>query len=304
MCSVIDMAANKAPERGEAEGETKVNQEEAGTPSEKRSREGGFRERLGAPAKFSADEFVKAIRVVNDKGGRALVKDAVEIFGGIKKREILGRALAFATELGFLTKEGLQYVISEEGKHFLSANEDDKRSMLAAKLVRFIPYRDALLRMRDEKGRALKKETITQMWSNLAGGGGAKIRQHMTRTFASLTDFAGIIEDSGRTCVLQPDADRLLNGETDSGTQKPLQKSLVPESGPVGRAVVPLAGEFTCPRCNGSDYGVVDEQVVEYFRADGRTIVFLKYTFHCRSCKESFSRHGQTSVSGELGISK
>lgn len=260
---------------------------------EKKAKEGGFKERLGAPAKFSAEEFVKAVRVVNDKGGRVLVKDVTEIFGGAKKREILGRALAFAAELKLLAKEGNYHSITDEGKGLLAANDEEKKTILARLLVQFAPYRDVFIRLRDEKGRALKKEIITEMWSNLAGGGGVGIRSLMTRTFASLSEYAGVVEDSGRTCVLQTSADSLLQGATGARDQ-PLSPLIIGST--------PSApGTFSCPRCNGSDIGVLDEEVVNYFRANGQTVVFVKYTFHCRNCKEKFSRHGQTSVAGELG---
>lgn len=268
---------------------------------EKKAKEGGFRERLGAPAKFLAEDFVKSVRVVTDKGGRVLVKDVVEIFGGTKKRELLGRTLAFATELKLLAKDGLYHSITEEGKAFLAANDDVKKTTLARLLAQFAPYRDVFIRLRDEKGRSLKKEIITQMWSKLAGGGGAKIRKEMTRTFASLSEYAGLVDDTGRTCVLQEETDSLLQGVTKARAPTP------PPGGggaqpPLLIGATPVApGTFTCPKCNGSDIGVLDEEVVNYFRANNQTVVFVKYTFHCRSCKEKFSRHGQTSVAGELG---
>ncbi len=265
----------------------------------KKGAPGGFKKALGAPAKITADNLLRAIRHVSDKGGSARVKDLVEMFGGAKRREILSRSLGFAAELGFLSKKGTTYNIANEGKSFLAANDPDKKEALAARLISFGPYHDVLVRLRDEEGHSLKKETITEMWSSIAGGGGRKVRSLMTQTFASLAKYAGLIEDSGQTCILQQPAMALLEG-------LPLPPVAVKPGTAEGKippripgAPAPVA-EFSCPRCTGTDIGILDEEPVQYFKSDGESIVFVKYKLFCRNCKESFSRHGQQTVPGSL----
>src|SRR2546427_4064946 len=165
--------------------------------------------------------------------------------------------------------------------------------MLARKLVRFKPYRDVFLRLRDESERGLKKETITEMWSNLAGGGGKVIRSRATMTFASLAEYSGLANDSGKTLTLKTGAEAFLQD-----TQRVLAGPSTTPRASEGLVTVRGLEDVTCPRCNGKEFGVLNEEVVEYFKADGQTVVFVKFTFHCRTCKEPFSRHGQRSVAG------
>lgn len=286
------MLKNNEPSK-EDESETEEAKSEPTDEHLGKGSKGGFKEALLVPAKINAEDVLKAVRVINDKGGSATVKDVVEIFGGAKKREFLSRALGFDEKLGLLAKDGLSYAITDDGRGLLTANEEDKKAMLARKLVRFKPYRDVFLRLRDEGQDGLKKETITEMWSNLAGGGGKKIRQGATMTFASLAEYSGLADDSGKTLTLRASAVQFLQDGQQLGA--PTTTTPPPPGGPVT-----LQGfeDVTCPRCNGKEFGVLNEEVVEYFKADGQTVVFLKFTFHCRTCKEPFSRHGQRFVAG------
>jgi len=261
---------------------------------------GGFRAKLGAPAKLTAEDLIRAIQNVNDKGGRAKLGDLVELFGGEKRREFLSRSLTFAFDLGFLTKDGASFVLEQGGKQLLGANEDDRKVALGAKLVTYQPYRDVLLRLRDEKERQLKKKTLTEAWSNIAGGGGRDIRQEMTKTFASLAEYAGLVEDSGMTITLKEEGLRLVETGTERhapSPQKVVQGAfgLVPPQGPV------LTVAFVCPRCGGTDIGILDEELVQSFSVNSGNVVLIKYKLLCRACKENFARLGQQSISGTVG---
>ncbi len=235
----------------------------------KKSAPGGFKEALSVPAKITADDMLRAIRHVSDKGGSASPHELIELFGGAKRREILSRALGFGAKLGFLTKKGMTYHILDEGKSLLAANEADKKDTLATSLVSFSPYRDVFIRLRDEKGRSLKKETITEMWSSIAGGGGRRIRNLMTKTFASLAKYAGLIEDSGRTCTLQQSAIALLEGlpQPPEAMKPGTAEEKIPPRIP---GAPPLVAEFSCPRCTGTDIGILDEEPIQYSRATER----------------------------------
>jgi hypothetical protein len=260
---------------------------------------GGPRDRLNAPAKITSDDVLKAIRVVNDKGGRGKPRDLVEVFGGAKKRDFLVRSLGLLAQLGFLTKDAAAFTIEEEGRRFLAANEEDQKSIFGRRLISFQPYRDVLMRLNNEKERSLRKGTITEMWSNIAGGGGRVIREAMTKTFASLTSYAGLTEDSGMTLTITGPSVSLLQLSEVPSQEADVGKTATPTEPPslsVSGLSIP---ELICPKCKSRDVGVVDEDAMQYFKSDRQTVAFVKYKLFCRACKETFSRHGQQIVQGQ-----
>ena len=262
---------------------------------------GGFREKLGVPAKISAEDMVRSVRLVNDKGGNATIGLILEAFGGPKRREYLSRALGMATEFGFLDKDGRSFKITGEGKAFLASEATTQKQTIGSKILAYQPYHDVFLRLRDAKDHVIKKDQVTEMWSSIAGGG-RNVRERMTGTFASFGLFGDVLEDSGRSLTLRAEPLTILNSGAQIGTESVLATTTPPAKilSSVPAVNAPLQLDITCPRCNRKDVGILNEDPVRYLAVGDNTVVYVKYTLHCRNCKEPFSRHGQHGVPGKL----
>ena len=252
-----------------------------------------FRKSTGMPAKFSVEEFMKALKVLNDKGGSAGTKELVGLYGK-KKSEILSRSLKFHDKLGFVDKKGYSCFITDEGRKFISSADDLKKKMLAEKLRSYEPYKNILIALNNTSNKSLKKERITEIWSTFTGGG-KRIRREMTRTFASLGGWAGMIDDTGKSCKLLETTQ--LPGSL-AGASKPSTKPLIPSptvTTPVSG--IGATGVGFCPFCQGSEIGLIDEEVLRFIDRLEDTVVYLKRKFICRTCQRDFSRTSQAIIS-------
>lgn len=54
--------------------------------------------------------------------------------------------------------------MSSDGKKFLSSTEDQQKTMLFPRFIGFKGYRKILVAMKNREDKALKKQTITDMW--------------------------------------------------------------------------------------------------------------------------------------------
>lgn len=252
-----------------------------------------FRKSTGMPAKFSVEGFIKALKILNDKGGTGGIKELVSLYGK-KKSEILSRSLKFHEKMGFVNKKGRSYFITDEGRKFISSNDDSRKKMLAEKLRSYESYKNILIALNNASDKSLKKERITDIWSTFAGGG-KKIRECMTHTFASLGSWAGIIEDTGKSCKLletiQPPSS--LQGVPRPGT-KPLISS---PSVTTPVSTLEPAGVGSCPFCRGVEIGLIDEEALRFIERLEDTVVYLKRKFICRTCQREFSRTSQEIIS-------
>lgn len=252
-----------------------------------------FKKSTGMPAKFSEEGFIKALKVLNDKGGSGGIKELVGLYGK-KKEEILSRSLKFHDKLGFVNKKGHSYRITDEGRKFISSNDDSKKKILAEKLRSYEPYKNILIALDNASDKSLKKERITEIWSTFAGGG-KRIRECMTQTFASLGSWAGIIDDTGKSCKLlettQPPSSL-------QGVLRPSTKPLIP-SPTVTTPVSTLepTGVGSCPFCKGVEIGLIDEEALRFIERLEDTVVYLKRKFICRTCQREFSRTSQEIIS-------
>ena len=252
-----------------------------------------FRKSTGMPAKFSEEDFIKALKVLNDKGGSAGIKELVGLYGK-KKREILSRSLKFHDKLGFVNKKGRSYFITDEGRKFISSTDDLKKKMLAEKLRSYEPYKNILIALNNTSNKSLKKESITEIWSTFAGGG-KRIRAYMTQTFASLGSWAGTIDDTGKSCKLLETTQ--LPGSL-TGVPRPSTKPLIPSptvTTPV--STIEATGVSFCPFCKGSEIGLIDEEALRFIDRLEDTVVYLKHKFVCRTCQREFSRTSQEIIS-------
>jgi len=256
----------------------------------KNGREYSFKKSTGIPAKFSVDDFNKALKVLNDKGGTGIIKELAALYGGEKKREILSRALKFHDKLGYANKKGHSYVITDEGRKFISSTDDSKKKMLAEKLLSYEPYKNILIALNNAQDKSLKKENITGIWSTIAGGG-KRIRLYMTTTFASLASWTSIIEDTGKSCkILEITKPPISEHDVRKPDAKPLGPSRkVTTTIP---AVKPTEVS-SCPFCKGTDIGLIDEEALKFIDRLKDTVVYLKLKFICRTCQREFSRTSQ-----------
>ena len=267
-----------------------VNQPNSTEKGKKKGREHHFRKPTGIPAKFSADDFIKALKVLNDKGGTGGIKDLSALYGGKKKREILSRSLKLHDKLGYANKKGYSYFITDDGRKLISSSDDSKKKMLAEKLRSYEPYKNILIALANAPDKSLKKENITEIWSTLAGGG-KRIRERMTHTFASLGSWAGIIDDTGKSCRLLEITQPAMPVQD---VRKPGAKPLVPS--PTATTTVSAlerAGVSFCPFCKGIEIGLIDEEALRFIDRLKDTVVYLKRKFICRTCQREFSRTSQ-----------
>jgi len=266
------------------------NQPNSAEKGKKKDRESHFRKSTGVPAKFSVNSFIKALKVLNDKAGTGQIKELAVLYGGKKKREILSRSLKLHGQLGYANKKGYSYFITDDGRKFISSNDASKKKMLAEKLKSYGPYRNILIALNNAPKKSLKKENITEIWSTFAGGGKG-IREEMTRTFASLSSWTGIIDDIGKTCKL---VEATQPTRTVQDVRKPGVKPLVPSS-TVTTAVSTLEPTEVsfCPYCKGTEIGLIDEDALRFIDRLKDTVVYLKRKFICRTCRRDFSRTSQ-----------
>jgi len=263
--------------------------------------------KLLVPTKFTVDHLIKAIKLVNDKSGKAGPKELQPLFGDNKN--LLSRSLSFASKIGLLTRVGVEYQIGDEGRAFLTMNDDERKKKLASKLVTSVsPYRDLLLRLSGENENTLSKQKISEFWSTTAGGGGIAIRKQATLTFSSLANYCGLIEDTGKNCKLTPFGQTIISSTPAQQTGSELVPGGLTVEAPVKErkeqpteiATIESSAIPACPRCKGKNIGILDESPVQYFRAAQKTIVLIKFSYQCQDCLLPFSRLGMNMIQGVI----
>jgi len=183
-----------------------------------------FGESLNMPAKFSIDIFLKVIDVLNQKGQKTTKKNLVEILGKTNREiELARRAIKFHTDIKFIDGER-NIAMTPKGIAFITANDVEKKVLLKRELLAFPQYKDIFIKINSEEDRTLKKTDITNFLSKI--GGGAVIRREMTKTFSSLCEWAGILEDTGKTVKLKID---LNNEEVPIGASEEKKEEITPK---------------------------------------------------------------------------
>lgn len=256
----------------------------------------------GVPAKISIENILKAIKVLSDKGSLCETKELEGPYGAKSShdKELLGRSLALLTRYDLLTKSGRKYSLSELGKEFIASNEENKKRTVAEKFAAFKHYQDIFIRMKNDPDKTIKKEDITEMWTTITGGSRGT-RETYTLSFSSIGNWSGVIEDTGKSCKLTPLGERLIEGqeiEVVPGVKKPPGVPSPPAMRPVPTAVLETG---VCPYCGSTEIGIISEESVHLLPAKNGHIAYVRYTFHCRSCKQQFSRHGQQFIKGTVG---
>ena len=88
------------------------------TPEEKNGEKKGFKESTGIPAKFNIEHFLRALKVLSDKGGSVKSGDLKPLFGNTTNlQELHSRALNFSTTLGYSERKGNFFKLSRQLPH-------------------------------------------------------------------------------------------------------------------------------------------------------------------------------------------
>jgi len=245
---------------------------------------------VSVPMRATIEDILRAVRIVMDKGGNVRYSQISAMFGSTKSdRKLLGRALSAASAFGLFEphKGKAPYVLSNDGARLLTISEEQQKSMLLSKFLGFAGYKDILIAMRNNEKKSLKKQTITDMWMNITGG---KIgtRQYYTQTFASVGKWCGALTDSGQTCILASEAEKLLSEFLKGGEIKP-DVAIKPIQ-PIAEEKALIATEITqCPVCSKPNL-LMSDKYLDKVPTKGGTILILERTFQCQGCSNKFTR--------------
>lgn len=276
--------------KSQKEGET-LKTEETKKPSEK----------ISIPIFATAEDIVRALGILADKGGNARFKEMAGMFGPKKSdNNLLSSSLnaGAAFELIKPHRGRAPYIISSFGTKFLTATEEQKKMMLLPKFLGFRRYRNILVQMKNEPNNSLKKEVITNAWLNVVRGSKLGTRKRYTQTFASVGKWCGAMEDTGQTCSLAEQGleifSQILKGE-EVKEVKPTRPT-APTRG-VPTKPTGLSFQVThCPHCGKAEFSIENEELLNTLTANGTNTLVIKYTFYCRGCSRSFSRIGQQTI--------
>ena len=251
--------------------------------------------RFTIPLRVSAEDIIRALGVLADKGGEVRFHEISQMFGPKKShRDILSGSLGAAVAFDLIKPHSgkAPYILSSFGKRFLTATEEQRKSMLLRKFLKFEGYKDVLVQMKNKSDKQLKKEVITNVWLNVAEKK-LPTRKLYTRTFASVGKWCGAIQDSGQTCSLTDEGLEILSQILKGEEAKPLG----PPTGPPKVPPTGLSFQVThCPHCGKAEFDIENEELLNTVVTNGTNTLIIKYTFYCRGCSREFSRIGQHTI--------
>jgi hypothetical protein len=275
------------------------------TPSEKKvekAKESLPVTSFAIPLVASIQDILRATKVLSDSGGQARWGDIMASFGTkSSEKNILNCALnsAVAFELIQPHKKKASYVLSEDGKKLLSSQENLQKTVLMEKFLRFEGYRKILVAIKNNKDNQLKKQTITEMWSQIRDGLKLNTRQAYTFTFSSVGVWCGALTDTGQTCLLTPEAQTILTQilEGDKGKEGILQSlSSSPPKTSTTASVTSGSSVVNCPHCGKMDVAVENEELLQTLSSAEVHTLIIKSTYYCRGCSRTFSAINQRPV--------
>jgi hypothetical protein len=273
---------------------TEEQTENAEIAKESMAKEGKSSKKIRVPLSVSIEDILRASRIVMDKGGSVKFKEISTMFGQkVSDENLLGYSLGAAVAFSILNPHAgrAPYILSEFGKDFLTAKDEQQKKMLLPKFLSYDGYKDVLIAMRNSEDKSLKKQTITDMWAKIAGGT-IGTRKLYTRTFASVGAWCGAIDDSGQTCSLKSGVEntlsQILKGE-EVKMEPPSPTS--PKTPPASdRLETQMPSEIDrCPICNKPDL-IVNEKYLDKVATKGGTLLILERTFQCQGCSNKFTR--------------
>jgi uncharacterized protein with PIN domain len=275
------------------------NENKSGQPTEKNVKtEAKSSEEITLPIFASAEDILRASRIVMDKGGSVRFNEISKMFGEkASDKNLLSNSLGAATVFGILEphKGRAPYKLSSFGKSLLTApNEEQTKKMLLPRFLEYVGYRNILIGMRNREDRAMKKQSITDMWINIVGGK-VGTRKRYTQTFVSVGQYCGAIEVTGQTCTLRRDVESILSsilkGESKLEGSEQISTQLTTTSDKISdKQVWQIPIEISkCPVCNKTDL-IVNERYLDKIPTKGGTLLILERTIKCKGCSNKFVR--------------
>lgn len=251
---------------------------------------------LSIPMAASIDQILRAIQILSDNGGQARMSKIGTSFGTKPSdKNLFSWALnsGIAFDLVMPHRSNAPYVLSEEGKRFRSMKEEQQKAFLLSKFLKFEGYRIILVAMKNSADKSLKKQTITDMWLQIKDNTKKGTRQFYTLTFASVGAWCDALVDSGQSCVLKPDAEKvleqILKGEEVPQVTETIPVGTKPPTTPPAIPPVVLVVS-NCPYCGKTEIGIENEELLNTLSVNGTHILVIKNTYYCKGCSRSFSR--------------
>lgn len=259
-------------------------------------------QKVSIPMGATIGNIVRAIRILSDNGGQAKISEIRTSFGTKPSEKTqLGWSLNAAVAFGLIEthKRKTPYVLSDNGKKFLSLTEDKQKEMLLPEFLGLKGYRKILVALKNAQDMSLKKQTITDMWLQIRDKVKLGTRQYYTSTFASVGTWCGAITDTGQTCSLTPKGEaglnQILKGEKGKVLAQPPSTPTTPKA-PLGVSITPAAQVTHCPHCIKSEIDIEDEELLNTLSSNGTHTLIIKTTYYCRGCSRTFSVIGQRLV--------
>jgi hypothetical protein len=257
---------------------------------------------LSIPIAASIQDILRAIKILSDSGGQARYGDISTSFGTKpSEKNLLGWALNSGVAFGLISphKKKMPYVLSEDGTKLLSLSEEEQKALVLPKFLGFEGYRKILVTMKNSENSQLKKQTITEIWSQIRDNLKLGTRQNFTFTFASVGVWCGALIDSGQTCSLTSDAQTMLAQILGTAEGKKIEHMLPQTLTPASLATTglsPTVSGFSCPHCGKTEVAIENEELLQTLSsADVHTLI-IRSTYYCRGCSRTFSSISQRPV--------
>jgi hypothetical protein len=252
----------------------------------------------------SIQDILRAIKILSDSGGQARYKDISTSFGTKpSEKNLLNWALnsGVAFDLIHPHKRRMPYVLSDDGKKLLSSPEEEQKILVFSKFLRFEGYRKILVTMKHSGNSQLKKQTITEMWSQIRDGLKLSTRQYYTFTFASVGSWCGALADTGQTCSLTNEAGtmlaQILAGEQSGKKAIELQIPQIPTPRiPITTTASSNISGLSCPHCGKAEVAVENEELLQTLSSADMHTLIIKSTYFCKGCSRTFSSISQRPV--------
>lgn len=257
---------------------------------------------LPIPMAASIEEILRAVKILHDNGGKARWGEISTSFGTkISEKNMLNWALnaAVAFDLVLPHSRKAQYVLSEDGTKFTSLPDDQKKSMLLLKFLKFGGYRTILVSMKNTQDKSLKKQNITEMWSQVRSNTKLGTRKGYTTTFSSVGEWCAALVDTGQNCSLKPEAEKIFEKILQGGLKDVIEE--MPAAGTNQANLLTATGSeellvSSCPYCGKSQISIENEELLQTLSSNNVHTLVIKNTYYCRGCSRSFSRIDQRQV--------